>query len=205
MQSYIFNKDKIYCFIIFYLIYIMVFLHIDTKNYKKDDEKLIKQLNDIINGNKNSKTFILYYMEGCGPCNATRPEWAKLSTVMKHLDNNNSVAIVDIDQLLSDKIKGQTSPSGFPTMRFITDGGKTVENYEDSTISTKDRTIDSFVEWVKSKMNHSNNFGNKKRRTAKKYRGFKGGKWSRKYKKSINCKRPKGFSQRQYCKYGRKK
>lgn len=30
-------------------------------------------------------------------------------------------------------------------------------------------------------------------------------KWSKKYKKSINCKKPKGFSQRQYCKYGRKK
>ena len=33
----------------------------------------------------------------------------------------------------------------------------------------------------------------------------KGGKWSKKYKKSINCKKPKGFSQKQYCKYGRKK
>ena len=32
-----------------------------------------------------------------------------------------------------------------------------------------------------------------------------GGKWSKKYKKSINCKKPKGFSQKQYCKYGRKK
>lgn len=30
-------------------------------------------------------------------------------------------------------------------------------------------------------------------------------KWSQKYKKSINCKRPKGFSQKQYCKYGRKR
>ena len=29
-------------------------------------------------------------------------------------------------------------------------------------------------------------------------------KWSLKYKKNINCKRPRGFSQRQYCKYGRK-
>ena len=28
--------------------------------------------------------------------------------------------------------------------------------------------------------------------------------WSTKYKKSIDCKRPKGFSQLQYCKYGRK-
>lgn len=28
--------------------------------------------------------------------------------------------------------------------------------------------------------------------------------WSLKYKNSINCKKPKGFSQKQYCKYGRK-
>ncbi len=32
----------------------------------------------------------------------------------------------------------------------------------------------------------------------------KGGKWSKKYKNSINCRKPKGFSQKQYCKYGRK-
>jgi hypothetical protein len=31
-----------------------------------------------------------------------------------------------------------------------------------------------------------------------------GRKWSIKYKKSINCNRPKGFSQKQHCKYGRK-
>ncbi len=38
------------------------------------------------------------------------------------------------------------------------------------------------------------------KRTSKKTR-----KWSMKYKKSINCKKPKGFSQKQHCKYGRKK
>ncbi len=31
----------------------------------------------------------------------------------------------------------------------------------------------------------------------------RGRKWSMKYKKSINCNHPKGFSQKQYCKYGR--
>ena len=41
----------------------------------------------------------------------------------------------------------------------------------------------------------------KKRKTMKKNKR----KWSKKYKKSINCKKPKGFSQKQYCKYGRKK
>ena len=44
---------------------------------------------------------------------------------------------------------------------------------------------------------------NKGRRRVKQVK-LKGGKWSKKYKKSINCKKPKGFSQKQYCKYGRK-
>ena len=40
--------------------------------------------------------------------------------------------------------------------------------------------------------------GSRKKKTRKKR------KWSLKYKKSINCKNPKGFSQKQYCKYGKK-
>jgi hypothetical protein len=34
---------------------------------------------------------------------------------------------------------------------------------------------------------------------------FDGGKWSKKYKASIDCKNPKGFSQKQHCKYGKNK
>ena len=41
-------------------------------------------------------------------------------------------------------------------------------------------------------------------RKSRKTRKLRGGKWSLKYKRSINCKRPKGFSQRQYCKYKNK-
>ena len=40
---------------------------------------------------------------------------------------------------------------------------------------------------------------------SKKNYNYKGGKWSLKYKRSIDCKHPKGFSQKQHCKYGRKK
>tara|TARA_B100000674_G_C37822208_1_gene906384 strand:- start:228 stop:746 length:519 start_codon:yes stop_codon:yes gene_type:complete len=43
-------------------------------------------------------------------------------------------------------------------------------------------------------------FGKKTRKKSRKG----GGKWTKKYKKSIDCKNPKGFSQKQYCKYGRK-
>jgi hypothetical protein len=55
--------------------------------------------------------------------------------------------------------------------------------------------------------------GGKKNHINKKYRKYtlktknkkSRKRWSLKYKKSINCKQPRGFSQRQYCKYGRKK
>uniref|UniRef100_A0A6C0DXE3 Uncharacterized protein n=1 Tax=viral metagenome TaxID=1070528 RepID=A0A6C0DXE3_9ZZZZ len=46
--------------------------------------------------------------------------------------------------------------------------------------------------------------GSKKRRQKKGTKVKRGGAWTLKYKRSINCMRPKGFSQKQYCKYGRK-
>ena len=51
----------------------------------------------------------------------------------------------------------------------------------------------------RSRKNRNRKNRNRKNRTIKRRRH-----WSAKYKKSINCKRPKGFSQRQHCKYGRK-
>lgn len=178
----------------------MVCLEIDRNNLH-----LIKELNEYL-ANKDNKVFILYYMEGCGPCNATRPEWAKLKNVLPSngLDRND-IIVAAIDQILSDKLKVGKPPSAFPTMRFITNNGKLIENYEDANISLdKDRTVDSFVEWIRSKTTEEAQrlHGHMTRR---KRHSMRGGKWSRKYKRSINCRRPKGFSQRQYCKYGRKK
>lgn len=187
----------------------MVFLHIDTKNYEQKDEngetpfailnKFIKDGNHI---------FALIYMEGCGPCNATRPEWKKLENVLKDGNlNNNDVLIVDIDKDLLDKVKNIGSePKGFPTIRYISNNGKTTEDFEDSDLNDeyKSRTIDSFAKWIKHKTNKKQGGKNThKKRTNKKR--MTGGKWSRKYKRSINCKRPKGFSQKQYCKYSRKR
>lgn len=44
-----------------------------------------------------------------------------------------------------------------------------------------------------------------KRKSLKKKRKTKKRKWSFKYKRRINCKKPKGFSQKQYCKRKNKK
>ena len=190
----------------------MVFLHIDTKNYDTKDETgetPINTLNNFIISGKD--VFMLIYMEGCGPCNATRPEWKKLeNTLKKDIINSNDILIVEIDKDLLEKVKNiKTEPKGFPTIRFISNKGKISEDFEDCKLSEeyKNRTIDSFVKWIKFKLNKTESTTQSDHKQSNKYRKTKqtGGKWSRKYKQSINCNRPKGFSQKQYCKYSRKK
>jgi hypothetical protein len=107
-----------------------------------------------------------------------------------------------------------------------------ISSYEDSNVKNKNRSADSFREWINQYVNMSGVGNNKRqpmmeklhrpllsmsissrsrsRRRSKstsskhsKKRGQTGGKWSLKYKRSINCKHPKGFSQKQHCKYGR--
>jgi len=195
----------------------MVYLEINKKNYNH----LIEKLNNHLS-NKDAEIFILIYMEGCGPCNETRPEWSKLKNVLSNnFLNKENMVVVSIDKDLFGKLKhASKEPMSFPTIRYMTNAGEKMETYEDSEVSNKDRKIDSFVEWIKLKTGENNitrdekgshNFAKSKRFThkrnkhGKKTRKQHGGKWSAKYKRSINCKRPKGFSQRQHCKYGRKK
>lgn len=192
----------------------MIFKHanLSTKN--------IEEINKDIEDGKH--VFVLIYMEGCGPCNATRPEWAKIKNMLdKKYKNKNDIIIVDVDSRVSSALKHVGDIDGYPTMKYISKNGAMVEAYENSSISKKDRSANSFVEWIESKMNnehHRSNSSNSSNsmssphalskrletihaRTHKKRRMHrqKGGKWSLKYKRSINCKRPKGFSQKNYC------
>lgn len=190
----------------------MVYFEINKKNYNKGSPTLIEKLNEHLS-NKHSKNFVLIFMEDCGPCNATRPEWSKLNNILSK--NINNIGVFSIDKNLVGKVGKLKEVNSFPTMRYITNSGNTVENYEDADISKKDRTIDSFVEWIKSKSsnqnitkseNHSKTSKHKKHMGGtRKKRNTSGKKWSLKYERSINCNRPKGFSQRQYCTYSRKK
>jgi hypothetical protein len=209
----------------------MLFLHIDPKNNTdhstmdntdyniydskyKSDKKLTDLLNEYMSDN-NKNLFIFFYMEGCGPCGQTKPEWKKIKNVLsKKYDDN--VVIVDIDQVLTNELKNlKSEPVAFPTIRFISNGGKIQEDFEDSEVENKERSIDAFVDWINLKSSQTQNGGKKRRSLKEKItrrisriktrKNKRGGKWSLKYKRSINCKRPKGFSQKQYCKYSRKK
>ena len=129
----------------------MLILSIHNKGqlHKNGSKKNI--VDDMIRGKKH--VFILIYMEGCGPCNATRPEWSKMAhTLQKQYSKNKDIVIIDINKDLLDSVKNVGSINGFPTMKYITNKGHTIENYEDSSIKTKDRSLDSFINWVETKV-----------------------------------------------------
>jgi FtsZ-interacting cell division protein YlmF len=194
----------------------MKILHINNDNG-------IKELNGDIKNGKN--VYLLIYMEGCMPCNMVRPEWQKLESAFAKNKNtlHKDTVIADVERENMSKLKLQHMPMGFPSIRMIS--GNVEDDYKN------DRSTGSFVSWIDetakkhssqkksknstrkqkpkkksaNKIKNSTKKSNAKKNSTRKQQPKKGGKWSLKYKRSINCKHPKGFSQKQHCKYGRKK
>ena len=137
----------------------------------------IMELNKSISSGK--KIFMLIYKEGCPPCIETRPEWAKLYSNPEIIAKRD-IVVVDIDKELTGHIHNlKKEPLGYPTMRYITNGGETYEDYEDSRIAVKDRSIDSFVNWINSKV-PTKRITKKTNKRKQIYRKKKRGKQSRK-------------------------
>lgn len=93
--------------------------------------------------------FVLFYMDGCGPCAATRPEWIRLED---EFSDDNMTGIIDIEMSKMPEVhnkKLRENVAGFPTMRYIRDGH--CEDYEDCDGITKDRSYRSFIDWIKKK------------------------------------------------------
>ena len=199
----------------------MKILHINNDNG-------IKELNGDIKNGKN--VYLLIYMEGCMPCNMVRPEWQKLESAFAKNKNtlHKDTVIADVERENMSKLKLQHMPMGFPSIRMIS--GNVEDDYTndrsaEAFVSWIDETAKKNTPQKKSKNNtrkqkpkkpsanksknstkKSNaNKSNAKKNSTKKQKTKKGVKWSLKYKRSINCKHPKGFSQKQHCKYGRKK
>ena len=174
---------------------------------QNDPQQDIDMLNNSVDDGKH--IFLFTYLDNCGPCNQTKPKWDSMKDRIK---NKNDVVVVRLNSKLFPLLKKMGSePAGYPSIRYVSKNG--VEEYEDCTGSgVKDRSTESFLRWIQHKTGasshkkrpHSNGTRRHKKRSLRS-RSQRGGKWTLKYKKSINCKNPKGFSQRQHCKYGRRK
>lgn len=177
-------------------------------NHNGNNQHIIHEINKLLKNGKN--VFLFVYMDGCGPCNSTIPQWDNIPNKLNHHDHdhikhNDDVVTLRINKDLFPLLQNMGSePAGFPSLRHVTKNQ--VEEFEDWEYPMKDRSTDSFIKWIEDKI--SKKKGVKKIPVAsqknKNKRKQRGGKWSLKYKRSINCNRPRGFSQKQHCKYGRK-
>lgn len=137
----------------------MVFFKIDDSNSDSEKIKEFKKLFE----SKNVHHFVLVYMDGCGPCNETKPEWHKLENVLNKYANDPTISIVSINKDVLEKmnLSGLPNPSAFPTIVHIKD--KKTENYEDAKDLETDRTIDSFTKWIEQKVKKMEDTGETKR------------------------------------------
>lgn len=122
----------------------MHLLHINSESDAHQIDKMIKY---------GKHVFIIVYMVGCGPCNATRPEWQKMGELMKkQYKHDKDLVIIDANKDFMPFIKMIGDVDGFPTLKYISNNGQKIETYEESDIRSKDRSSDSFVNWVESKL-----------------------------------------------------
>jgi len=124
-------------------------------NVNQDDDKLMNEFKTYYE--TVPQIFMLIYMDGCGPCNETKPEWFKLENVLKKYKTNKKIAIMSIERQFLEKLhlKGMKEPTSFPMMIYL--HNQKAENYEDASElpdNEKDRKIDSFVKWIETKIDN---------------------------------------------------
>jgi thiol-disulfide isomerase/thioredoxin len=104
-----------------------------------NNEDKISELNNSVKANK--QVFLLIYMEGCGPCNETLPEWKKIENVLKGKTNEkkyNNAVVAEIEKDNLNKLTFiKDEPKGFPSIKYISNNGSVQEDFEDSNIKNK--------------------------------------------------------------------
>ena len=129
----------------------------EKEDYTQDE--LIQMLKE--GHKKGQHCFVLIYLVGCGPCNMTKPGWKKVAREYNYHDDNKGIVMVHIDQTNLDKINpivGNYNISGFPTMLYV--HKNKVIPYENSNIKNKNRTAESFKEWINSYLGNGNSQSN---------------------------------------------
>ena len=91
--------------------------------------------------------FAIFYMQGCGPCEAARPEWNKLKKIQHELPQH--ALLLEIDHLLKDKLYESIHPSyaeiknisSFPTITLMHNGKM-------HPYTGPERKAEHFREWI---------------------------------------------------------
>jgi hypothetical protein len=114
-----------------------------------NNEAKAAELNTYIDNG--TDVFMMIYMEGCGPCMAARPEWAKLEHSLGGQYGKKKpykFVVADVNKNFAPLIHKIKQPNAFPTILYVSTNK--IENYEDSSINDKRRDVDCFMNWIES-------------------------------------------------------
>lgn len=146
----------------------------------------VEHFNSLLNKNNNKIAYVVH-KPGCPACNAFIPNWNifQENMMMKKNMSNVIIARINVDVLNLVDLKDKNTIFGVPHV--------SLQNKNKIVKYNGNRTPEDLEKWFLK----SNMIGGKKKTIKRK--------WSLKYKRSIKCKKPKGFSQKQYCKRVNKK
>lgn len=123
----------------------MIFKRIETEGADLD------LLNSHVNNGKHA--FIFLFMDGCGHCEDALPKWKQIENDMgDEYKDNDDVMVAAVNKEVLGSMPYVEGVNGFPTIKYIFQGNnkKRNEDYEDSSIVTKDRSTSSFINWIEN-------------------------------------------------------
>jgi thiol-disulfide isomerase/thioredoxin len=111
----------------------------------------INQLNKLVKDKEDAHIFLLIFMEGCGPCDQAKIEWAKIENIAGSKSYKN-VRVLKINKdTLSEVTSLPTLDSqveGYPTILYI-NARETEEPIVEKYLNP--RTVDEFNNWINEK------------------------------------------------------
>lgn len=123
------------------------------KNVVAESQSDVAKVKDALQNGKH--VFVLIYMEGCGPCNATRPIWKEFATALQSNPDYQSaddVVVMEVNKDLLGELPELGGADAFPTLRYLSPsasgGEEAKEEFEESGVKKKTRSVDAFTEWV---------------------------------------------------------
>ena len=143
----------------------MKILHVDNNEAAEIYNSLIH----------NTPAIVLFYMPGCGHCEAMKDDWTKFEDQVSNLDDNILISKVRNDYI--NNIEGSKDIMGFPTI-FKMNNGEKIEEFDN------DRTTSNFINFMETLKTKSMKGGKKNTKRIKKSRKSKKSKKTRKSKKS---------------------
>ena len=89
-------------------------------NHNGTNQHIIDEINKLLKNGKN--VFLFVYMDGCGPCNSTIPQWDNIpNNLNEHVKHQDDIVTVRINKDLFPLLQNMGSePGGFPSLRHVT-------------------------------------------------------------------------------------